>query len=125
MSLLFRFARSKIARYLIGWFFANMSFVIPVERLYETDTMMAFYHPKPSYPIHILLVPKKGIASLTTFDPSKGGLLADIFSVAQKLIVELNLTETGYRLLVNGGEYQDVPQLHFHLIAGKKNNGGG
>ena len=95
-----------------------MSFLIPVDRLYDTDTLMAFHHPIPSYTVHILLVPKQAIASLTTFDPTKSPFLAEIFSVAQKLILELDLAKMGYRLLVNGGEYQDVPQLHFHLIAG-------
>ena len=118
MSFLLLLARSKFARYLIGWIFAHMSFLIPVDRLYDTDTLMAFHHPKPSYAVHILLVPKQAVASLTTFDPTKNPFLAEIFSVAQKLILELDLAKIGYRLLVNGGEYQDVPQLHFHLIAG-------
>jgi diadenosine tetraphosphate (Ap4A) HIT family hydrolase len=57
-KLLWRFAP------LIGWIFAHMSFAIPVKRLRETETLMAFYHPKPAYPFHVLLVPKKAIASL-------------------------------------------------------------
>ncbi|MEZ4510613.1 MAG: hypothetical protein R3C62_01950 [Chloroflexota bacterium] len=36
-----------------------MSFLIPVQRLRETATLLAFHHPKPSYPLHILLVPKR------------------------------------------------------------------
>ena len=97
-----------------------MSFVIPVDRLYETDTLMVFHHPKPSFMVHIIFVPKQAIANLTSFDPMESAFLTEVFSVAQKLILEFDLAKMGYRLLVNGGEYQDVPQLHFHLIAGEE-----
>jgi diadenosine tetraphosphate (Ap4A) HIT family hydrolase len=40
--------------------------------------------------------------------------------VIQSLVVEFRLEEIGYRLIVNGGKYQDVPQLHFHLVSEKE-----
>lgn len=92
-----------------------MSFAIPVKRLRETDTLMAFRHPKPSYPFHVLIVPKKAITSLMELDSSDAGFLADLYSTAQSLVEEFKLP--AYRLIVNGGEFQDVPQLHFHLIS--------
>ena len=119
MSLLFSLARTKFARYLIGWIFAQMSFAIPVKRLHETDTLLAFYHPRPSYAVHILLVPKKAIANLMELKETDQAFLADVLWITQKLVEELGLGETGYRLLVNGGKYQDVPQLHFHLVSGE------
>lgn len=95
-----------------------MSFALPVSRLHETDTLLAFYHPHPSYDVHILLVPKKAIANLAELDSSDVEFLAQVFRTVQILVNELKLNEAGYRLLVNGGEFQDVPQLHFHLISG-------
>ena len=92
-----------------------MSFVIPVKRLRETDTLMAFYHPKPSYTFHVLLVPKRSIASLKDFDSRDSAFLKDLYSSVQSLVDEYRLA--AYRLIVNGGEYQDFPQLHFHLIS--------
>lgn len=92
-----------------------MSFAIPVKRLRETDTLMAFRHPKPAYPFHVLIVPKKAIASLMELDSSDAAFLADLYSTVQSLVEEFKLP--AYRLIVNGGEFQDVPQLHFHLIA--------
>ncbi len=92
-----------------------MSFAIPVKRLRETDTLMAFRHPKPSYPFHVLIVPKKAVASLMELDSSDAAFLADLYSSAQSLVEEFKLP--AYRLIVNGGEFQDVPQLHFHLIS--------
>ncbi|HEX5838833.1 MAG TPA: HIT domain-containing protein [Anaerolineales bacterium] len=92
-----------------------MSFAIPVKRLRETETLMAFHHPKPAYPFHVLLVPKKAILSLKELDAKDTVFLADLYSAVQHLVEEFHLP--AYRLIVNGGEYQDFPQLHFHLIS--------
>jgi len=102
-------------RRLIGWVFEYMSFAIPVKRLRETETLMAFHHPKPSYTFHVLLVPKKAVASLREFDSKDSAFLADLYSTVQSLVDEFHLS--AYRLIVNGGGYQDFPQLHFHLIS--------
>ena len=99
----------------IGWVFAHMSFAIPVKRLRETDTLMAFYHPKPSYPFHVLVVPKKAVVSLKEFDSTDTTFLSDLYSTVQNLVDEFHLV--AYKLIVNGGEYQDFPQLHFHLVS--------
>jgi histidine triad (HIT) family protein len=99
----------------IGWIFARMSFVIPIKRLRETESLMAFHHPKPSYPFHIILVPKKAVKSLMDLDSKDSAFLTDLYSTVQSLVEEFHLT--AYRLIVNGGEYQDFPQLHFHLVS--------
>ena len=92
-----------------------MSFAIPVKRLRETNSLMAFYHPKPAYSFHVLLVPKKAVASLKDLDTTDTTFFTDLYSVVQTLVDEFQLP--AYRLIVNGGEYQDFPQLHFHLIS--------
>lgn len=100
---------------LIGWLFAHMSFAIPVKRLRETETLIAFYHPKPSYPFHVLLVPKKAVSSLEELDATEIAFLTDLVSTVQNLVDDFQLP--AYRLIANGGEFQDFPQLHFHLVA--------
>ena len=100
---------------LIGWVFTHMSFAIPVARLRETETLMAFYHPKPAYPFHVLLVPKKALLSMKELDSNDSAFLLDLYSTVQSLVDEFHLP--AYRLIVNGGDYQDFPQLHFHLIS--------
>ena len=102
-------------RRVIGWMFEHMSFAVPAKRLRETKTLMAFYHPKPSYRFHVLLVPKKAVLSLKEFDPADSLFLTDLYSTVQSLVDEFHLS--AYRLIVNGGEYQDFPQLHFHLVS--------
>ena len=101
---------------LIGWMFAHMSFAIPVKKLRETETLMVFYHPKPAYPFHVLLVPKRAVKTLMEFDSTDSAFLTDLYSTVQSLVKEFHLA--AYRLIVNGGEHQDFPQLHFHLISG-------
>jgi histidine triad (HIT) family protein len=96
-----------------------MSFAIPVNRLRETDTLIAFHHPKPSHLFHVLLVPKRKLPNLLAIDAAETDFFADLYRVVQELVVEFALEKPGYTLLVNGGAYQDVPQLHFHLISGR------
>ena len=76
---------------------------------------MAFYHPMPAYPFHVLLVPKKAVLSLQDLDSKDTVFLTDLYSTVQKLVEDFQLP--AYRLIVNGGEFQDFPQLHFHLIS--------
>src|SRR5678816_2826121 len=116
-TVLFRLARLSLARRIIGWLFSNMSFAIPVQRLHETATLIAFHHPKPSYPVHILIVPKRSLGSLSDLTADDADFTTDLFATVQHLVKELGLETRGYRLICNGGAYQDVPQFHFHLVS--------
>jgi len=113
---LFAIARSSLASHFIGWMFERMSCLIPIQRLRDTRYAFAFYHPKPSYAVHILIVPKKRIGGMIDLSETDGELLVEVFQIVRSLVTELELEERGYRLIANGGPYQDVPQLHFHLI---------
>ncbi len=117
-KLALRIARTFLGRSLLGWLFAYMSFALPVQRLRETKFLVAFRHPKPSYAIHILLVPKRAIRALSALTPEDNDFLFDLIPTVQSLVAEFNLEQIGYRLIVNGGTCQDLEQLHFHLIAG-------
>ena len=104
----------RLGRFLAGWIIAHMSFVIPAKRLRETDSLLAFHHPKPSHPFHVILVPKKDLRSFADLEPADP-FLADLVRTVQSLVAEYHLT--AYRLIVNAGEYQDFPHLHFHLVS--------
>ena len=95
-----------------------MNAFIPVERLHETPTLIAFYHPRPTHAVHILLVPKRVIPTMTALNADHCDFLADVFATVKHLVAELNLV--GYSLVCNGGVSQDVAQLHFHLISDSK-----
>lgn len=114
---LVRLARARLTRGLVGYFCAYLSFLLPVKRLYNSATLLAFPHPQPAYPIHLLLVPKKALSGLENLAEDDAALLVEVFQAAASLAGALDLP--GYRLVLNGGAYQDVPQLHFHLISGE------
>ena len=114
MNLLFRLANTSIGRFLTGWIIAHMSFAIPAKRLRETDSLLAFKHPQPAHPFHVIILPKKDIRSFADLAPADP-FMADLVTVVQSLVAEYHLP--AYRLVVNGGEYQEFPHLHFHLIS--------
>ncbi|GAB4405071.1 MAG: hypothetical protein OHK0052_27300 [Anaerolineales bacterium] len=117
-AVLLRVARWAWVGRLLGWVFASMSFALPVERVAETRHWLAFEHPQPVYARHILLVPKRAIANLMSLQAADADFLAEGLALAQTLVVQLGLEADGYRVIVNGGAYQEVGQLHVHLVSG-------
>jgi histidine triad (HIT) family protein len=111
--------QSPATKKALGWSFEHLSFLIPAKRLKETPNLIAFRHPKPCYEVHILIVPKKALPSLLDLQDADTDFLLDLVKTTQELVRELNLSPKGYRLIVNGGKNQELPQLHFHLISGK------
>jgi histidine triad (HIT) family protein len=117
VRFLHKLAGTWIGGILLGWVFSYLSFAIPADKLNETETIIAFHHPDPAYTTHILLVPKRKYRSLLDIPGDDTEFMKDLFLVVQGLVRELELEEGGYRLVVNGGEAQDVQHLHFHLIS--------
>jgi len=110
-----RLLRTPLLARIFVWMAAHMSFALPVRRLRETATLIAFHHPRPSYPLHIVLLPKRNIPDLNGLAPDDAPFLVDLFQTVQSLLAEFQ--PPAYRLVANGGRYQDFPQLHFHLVA--------
>jgi histidine triad (HIT) family protein len=94
---------------------------IPAEIVYEDDICMAFKDVNPQAPVHILIIPKKEIASTNDLTSGDGELLGHIYAVVLPMLVrEFNLGD-GYRLVTNCGDNggQTVYHLHFHLLGGR------
>lgn len=115
--ILFKLAGASAASWLVSEVFAHMSFLIPIERLRETSSLIAFNHPSPSYPFHVLLIPKRTYRSMLDVLPDDQIFFHDLFTEVQSLVRQFGLDANGYRLITNGGKYQDIPMLHFHLIS--------
>jgi histidine triad (HIT) family protein len=113
---LFWLARLPIAHALVRVAFAHLAWAIPLRRVYETREVVAFHHPRPSWPTHVLVVPKRAVASLLALDDL--AVVEAIVAAAGAAASRLGLADTPCTLLVNGGAWQDVGQMHFHLIAG-------
>lgn len=93
---------------------------IPAKKAYEDDVCLAFYDLEPQAPVHVLLIPKQHIGSVSEITSENSAVVAHIFEVAGRLAKELGL-EKGYRIVTNCGEDggQSVPHLHFHLLGGR------
>ena len=89
---------------------------IKTEPVLETATVIAFNDVKPVAQIHILIVPKRHLESVLTVDEKNSDDIIDMFAIAKTIVTKQNLT--AYKLIFNGGSYQHVPHLHWHLLAG-------
>lgn len=112
---MFRLARTGPAGWLVRAGFTYGTRLLPVRRVAETDTLIAFHHPAPSWRPHILVVPKQPIPSFLAIRPERAHLFGEIVQFAFALAKTHDLYANGFAVLVNGGAYQDVPQLHVHL----------
>ena len=93
---------------------------IPSSKVYEDADMYAFRDIEPQAPVHVLIVPKKHIASLDDCKPEDAALLGRIVSKVGEIAKLAGITN-GYRLVSNCGEdgFQTVEHLHFHLLGGR------
>jgi histidine triad (HIT) family protein len=93
---------------------------IPSKKLYEDETVFAFYDIDPKAPVHFLIVPKAHISSISELDERNSAVVAHIYEVIARLARELGL-EKGFRVVANcGGDAgQSVEHLHFHVLAGR------
>lgn len=93
---------------------------IPATIVYEDDSVLAFEDIAPQAPVHLLIIPKKPIASMNKAQEEDAELLGRVLLVAAQLAREKGIAEQGYRLINNCNEYggQTVYHLHFHLMGG-------
>lgn len=113
--LVFKLSRRPELSYLVRWGFShNLTSFLPIRRLVDNRNVIAFYHPHPSWKTHVLIIPKRGIASILAIEADQIDLIKEILVITSSLVARLSLSD-GYVLVVNGGAYQEVGQLHFHL----------
>ena len=95
--------------------------LIPVNKLYEDEQVLAFHDIDPQAPLHFLVIPKKHIDAPAAVTEEDAALVGHIFAVIAKIAAEQGL-ENGYRVVTNSGEDggQSVHHLHFHVLAQRK-----
>ena len=95
---------------------------IPSTIVYEDEDVIAFRDLNPEAPVHILVIPKKHIASLNAATAEDQQLLGKVLLTIQKIAAEQGIAEKGYRVVTNCGEQggQTVMHLHFHILGGVK-----
>lgn len=95
---------------------------IPAKMLYEDDNVAAFNDINPQAPQHLLIIPKKHIATLNDLAPQDNELVGQMVQAAKMLAKQLNLAEKGYRLVFNcnADAGQAVFHIHLHLLGGRQ-----
>ena len=92
---------------------------IPSRKVYEDDEVFAFHDIQPQRPLHLLVVPKRHIASLATVTAADEPTLGRLLAVAHQLAAE-NGSPDGFRVIINTGYVggQEVGHLHAHVVGG-------
>jgi histidine triad (HIT) family protein len=90
----------------------------PVKVVYETPSVLAFYHTRPFWPVHIVVIPKKHISSLLGLTSEDDQLLLDLIAAIKIVAANVVAESEACRVLTNLGKYQDSKHLHWHVIYG-------
>jgi histidine triad (HIT) family protein len=92
---------------------------IPAKIQYEDERYLVIHDIKPAAPVHVLVIPKKPIATLNDLTPADGELVGGMFLVARKVMNDLGHRD--YRTVFNcgAGAQQSVFHLHLHVLAGR------
>lgn len=92
---------------------------IPAKIVYEDEQYVAFHDVSPQAPVHVLVIPKKPIATLNDVTPADAALVGGLFLTAAKVMKQLGYSD--YRTVFNcgPGAQQTVFHLHLHVLAGR------
>jgi histidine triad (HIT) family protein len=94
---------------------------IPAKKVYEDDEVVAFEDVNPQAPTHVLVIPRRHIASLDALTATDANVIGNVVVRASEIAREQGLDQEGYRLVVNCGEGagQTVFHIHAHLLGGR------
>jgi histidine triad (HIT) family protein len=95
---------------------------IPCAKVYEDDAVLAFEDIHPMASVHVILIPKKHVATLMDVDTAQSDIVSRLVAAAQKVAHIKKVADRGFRTVINcnaeGG--QVVFHLHMHLLGGRK-----
>ena len=91
---------------------------VPIKKEYESENVLAYHHTNPYCPVHIVVVPKKHIASFTALTEEDTPILLEIVEVLKTIAGKVEQEKGAARILTNLGAYQDNKHLHIHIVSG-------
>ena len=94
---------------------------IPATIVHQDEHVVAFRDLNPQAPTHILIIPRRHIATVNELSEADAAVVGHQFVAARKLAAELGFAEDGYRLVMNtnAAAGQTVFHIHLHLLAGR------
>lgn len=95
---------------------------LPADIVFEDDELVAFNDISPQAPTHMLIIPKKHIATVNELTEAEIDLPGKLILRAKAIASEKGIAETGYRLIMNCNEQggQTVFHIHLHLLGGRQ-----
>jgi len=95
---------------------------IPSKKAYEDENVYAFWDISPTAPVHILVIPKRHIATLNDINEDNADVISKIYEAIPKIAKEHNIDVDGYRVVTNCNKNagQTVFHIHFHLLGGRE-----
>jgi histidine triad (HIT) family protein len=87
--------------------------------VHDSENVLAYHHTRPYWPVHIVVVPKAHVPSLTDLSGADETLLRDLFDVVQKVAADVERDRGAAAVLTNLGRYQDSKHLHVHVSSGQ------
>lgn len=95
---------------------------IPADIYYQDDDLLAFHDIHPVAPTHILIIPKRHIATANEFTDEDAVLIGKLSIAASRIAKELRVDQSGYRTVMNCNRDagQTVFHIHLHLLAGRR-----
>jgi histidine triad (HIT) family protein len=95
---------------------------VDAEIVYQDDEVIAFNDIHPKAPHHVLIIPRKHIATINDISVNDTNIMGQLLQTAKKIALKLNIANNGYRLIFNcnndGG--QEIYHIHLHLLGGCK-----
>ena len=90
--------------------------------VHETGTVLAFKDINPQAPTHVLIIPKRHVATLNDLVAADAELMGEMLLVAKRVAADAGLAESGYRVAINcgAGAGQSVFHVHLHLLGGRR-----
>lgn len=98
-----------------------VSGVIKPATVYEDADVLAFKDTKPQAPVHVLVIPKRHIATLNDLKPADAALVGKLLLAAGTIAREVGVADSGYRTVMNcnADAGQSVWHIHLHLLGGR------
>ncbi|MGM9988537.1 MAG: HIT domain-containing protein [Bacillaceae bacterium] len=93
---------------------------VPVEKVMETEHVLAFHHTNPFYEQHVVAIPKKHIASFVTVAEDERDIMVELLDVIQVIAKEFEATFGACTISTNIGDYQSNKHMHWHIHFGKR-----
>jgi histidine triad (HIT) family protein len=94
---------------------------IPADIIHKSETTVAFRDINPQAPTHVLVIPRKHVATINDLGEDDSRVVGDMYLAAKEIAASEGIAEEGYRAVMNcnAGAGQTVFHIHLHVLGGR------